>query len=218
MFRTENSCYDFFTFVSKTGLVFHRQIEKNFVHKHNSAQVVISEINLLADDQVRDYFKTESVNSVCYGYAIPNLNCSVCFDHPLDHYPLMMMFEIGRQFGVAASHKFYDIPLQGFVNIVDSLSFEFKTFLELDKPVCVVCIDKNIKVKKGIHRRQMELSFIQEGIHCASGAGNISVFNKALYARMRTASRSRVINEVVRDIKTIPTNVNLHVDSIAMAI
>lgn len=209
MFSSEQEAKAVFDLISARSSSDAHPIAQQMVHKHNPSQVVIGDVGRIDPEDLSAWFPREAGTNVFYGQAIPNLDCEVCFDHPLDHYPLMMIFEIGRQLGIAISHQFYDIPLQGFINIVDSLSFEFKTFLELDKPVYVVCVDSDIKDKKGIHRRKMELAFLQEGVHCASGGGNVSVFRRALYDRMRAASRTKVLGEPVRCARSIPTNLDV---------
>jgi len=209
MFTQEDKSADFFKVIKNSELIHNHPIDKEIVHKWNDSQVVIGDIHKIDSVDVNQYFNIDDMNSVFYGVAYPNFDCGICFDHPLDHLPLMMIFEMGRQFGIAVSHKFYDIPLTGYINIADSLSFNFKNFLELDKPIYIVCVDSDVKEKKGIHRRIMHLAFLQEGVHCASGGGHISVFKKSLYSRMRTASRSKVIDEKVTDVSSIPTNVDI---------
>ncbi|MCU7905562.1 MAG: hypothetical protein KZQ76_06820 [Candidatus Thiodiazotropha sp. (ex Epidulcina cf. delphinae)] len=186
-----------------------KPIAKERVHKSDPDKVVIGDIKLLTGDVCMKPVAGTDCKRLYFCNALPNFECGVCFDHPLDHYPLMMIFEMGRQVGIAVSHEFYGVPLKGHINIVDALSFEFKRFLELDKPVYIVCADSAVQERKGLLRREMNLAFIQEGVHCASGSGNVSIVSHALYKRMRAASRSGIIGRPVAGAHAIPTNVDL---------
>lgn len=208
MFTSELQAKNFFDFISNQELQT-SQIDKKLVHKLSEEQVVIGDINELSSESINKYFPEGNYISMYYGKAYPNLECNVCFDHPLDHYPLMMIFEMGRQAGIAVSHKFYDVPLTGYINIVDSLSFNFKQFMELDKPVFIVCSDTDVKNKKGIQRRYMEFSFMQEGVYCASGIANVSVFGKNLYKKLRSNSRKKIDPSFSSRGNIIPTNTEI---------
>lgn len=82
-------------------------IEREYVHKINPSQVVISDVKKIEKNKINVIFPHKKEISVSYCQAKPNLSCPVCFDHPLDHYPLMMLLEIGRQLAIAASHKIF---------------------------------------------------------------------------------------------------------------
>jgi hypothetical protein len=177
------------------------------VHKRDPKQIVIGNVSQICKEQIIDMLPCEKIKNIYYCQARPNLECAVCFDHPLDHYPLMMIFEMARQLAIATSHKFYEIPFEGYMSIVNSLSFDFKCFIELDMPLIILCLDIDVKSQKGRLTRAMKFLFLQEGIPCASGSGVMNVFKKGLYDKMRKSSRCKIFNKNFLGI--IPTNIDL---------
>lgn len=210
MFSNEDHVKTFFRFISQDH---HKRsgerIDKAYVHKRNPNQVNISDIRPVPPVALHLLEDAGAPFNVFYGSAMPNLNCDVCFDHPLDHYPMMLAFEIGRQGALAVSHLFYDVPLDGYVCIVDTANLAFKQFMELDKPLYVVFVDSNIEDKKGVHKREMNTLFIQEGVVCAHCFGRITVLPKSMYRRFRLSSRSRVLQCPVGKTHHIPTNLDV---------
>lgn len=204
---------ELFELVSKNSTPVDRPISKQYVHKKRADQVIIGDISHLEPGIANDVMECEHDCRLFYGRGYPNLNCEVCFDHPLDHYPLMMILEMGRQFGIATSHAFYDIPLEGYISIADALTFQFNVFMELDKPAYMVCIDSDIEEKRGTLRRHIDILFMQEGVVCATGACDISTYKKGLYQRMRQSSRKKLIPTPASEKVFIPTNIDLLKDS-----
>ena len=219
MLNDENKVRSLFRFMVQDG---HRRnsgkIDKAYVHKVNPNQVYISDMHCLPPMALHLLDNIDPPFNVFYGHATPNLNCEVCFDHPLDHYPMMSAFEIARQGAIAISHLFYDVPLDGYVCIADTANFEFKQFMELDKPLYILFADSNVEEKKGIHKRDMQTVFIQEGVVCAHFFGKMTVLPKSMYQRFRMSSRSKVLKHPVGKSHRIPTNVdvgNVHAISAA---
>ncbi|MFZ3090269.1 MAG: AfsA-related hotdog domain-containing protein [Nitrospirota bacterium] len=93
------------------------KIARKFVHKKNDEQVIISDILEIVQNHNLDALKG-AVVSIYYAHACPNLRCPVVFDHPLDHYPMAKLFELGRQLGIAVCHRFNNVPLTGFMFVV----------------------------------------------------------------------------------------------------
>lgn len=186
------------------------KISKIFVHKKDFDNVLISElIRIEIQDEL---FSAESSlfdSNIYFSRAFPNLNCNVCFDHALDHYPLMVIFELGRQIGIAATHFFYDIPLEGFMNIVDNLSFEFVTFCELDQDLYVVFIEENYNNSKTLQTITCKFLFIQNNRLCAKGNGSIKVMPLNHYKRFRKISRNRILSSIKQITSELPTNTSL---------
>lgn len=188
-------------------------IEKEYVHKRDTGQVLISDITEIKKDRIEMVFPhKKDILSVSFCQAKPNLRCPVCFDHPLDHYPLMMIFEIARQLAIATAHKIYSVPLKGYMNIVDSLSFEFSYFTELDIPFIIMCVDTDVEMKEGVlYRRIMQFFGFQEQILCSYGNGSMRVLEKELYLKIRRDSRHRILKRlgIIRETDQIPTNIVL---------
>jgi len=57
------------------------------------------------------------------------------FEHPNEHVPGMMLIESVRQFLIACSHQFGNVPLEGYAFILSSITVHFKNYLELNFPV-----------------------------------------------------------------------------------
>jgi hypothetical protein len=210
MFTSKSQASDFFGAV--TTLLPQqeaRPIDKSFVHKTSKDKVLITDVIRLPDVLHRACFADSSFAGVYVGLASPNLTCEFCFDHPLDHYPLMMLIEIGRQFGNAVSHRHYNIPLNGYIGIADTLLFNFQRFTELDLPLYVICADSQITNRKSMHQRHSDFSFLQAGAECVSGGGGYSIMNSSAYRRFRSNSRSELVHHPVRDPADIPTNLDL---------
>lgn len=187
-------------------------IKKKYVHKRDNNQVLISNIIEIKKDRIGMVFPEKKDIFVLFCQAKPNLRCPVCFDHPLDHYPLMMIFEIYRQMAIATAHKIYNVPLKGYINIVDSLSFEFSYFAELDIPFIVMCVDVDVEMKEGIlYKRLMQFFGVQGGIVCSYGTGSMKVLKKELYLKLRRDSRDSILNKlgINREGGLIPTNIDL---------
>lgn len=90
-----------------------------------------------------------------YCQAYPKLDCPFCFDHELDHVPFVMVVEFFRQTCIAISHKFYNIPLEGYINIMDDLNLQLPKFVELDLPMAIICINEVIKSSASTHKRNV---------------------------------------------------------------
>ena len=125
------------------------KISRKFAHKKNDEQVIISDILQIVQNHKLDVLKG-AVVSIYYAHARPNLRCPVFFDHPLDHYPMAKLFELGRQLGITVCHKFNNVPLTGLMFVVNGIFIDFNKFAELDIPLELIEIDINTKYKKTI--------------------------------------------------------------------
>ena len=167
------------------------EIDEKYVHKKNTSNVLITpakEINMFAESSqnqdVRFY--------TCFGK--PNLECGFIFDHPQDHYPLMLLIEMGRQMAISISHLYKDIPFELCRNTVDNMKFKVFDFVELDLPLVIGCVDKMTKNKPNIQIRELELFFYQGGRKCCVSQSSISIMSTNLYNRYRLASRRSNVN------------------------
>ncbi len=165
-----------------------QMIDSKYVHKVNDEQVWISDIRNADEyawevDELRPY-------TLFYTYAYPNLNCPVCFDHQLDHYPMMSLFEMTRQMGLAIMHQFYHVPMKGYISVVQKLSFDYRVFGELDFPLVIYMVDtcEPVFVNK-VQNRVVELFFVQENVICAYVQGEMSALKSETYLRIRKVAR-----------------------------
>lgn len=165
-----------------------RMLDSSYVHKSNHEQVWISNIRNV-DEYAWEVNELRPFSVFCC-FAYPNLNCPVCFDHTLDHYPMMSLFEMTRQMGLAIMHQFYHVPMKGYVSIVQKLTFDYRIFAELDFPLAVFLVDTSepMFVNK-VQNRVVELFFIQENVICAYVLGEMSAVTTEMYSRIRKSAR-----------------------------
>lgn len=185
-----------------------KPIQKKFIHKEHSEQAVISSIkeissSFLSGSEEKDF------NRIFYATAIPNLKCPVVFDHRQDHYPFMLLCEIARQMAIGISHEHYDTPFENFCNTLSEMAFDIKTFIELDFPLTMVCVDKILINKATIQRRALKFFYIQNGQLCASANSSISVMTKPLYKRFRLNSRNQIAKMSTPRYEEIPSNLDM---------
>jgi hypothetical protein len=169
-------------------------LDSSYVHKLNNEQVWISNVRNVDEyayevDELRPY-------SVFCSYAYPNLKCPVCFDHKLDHYPMMSLFEITRQMGLAIMHQYYQVPMSGYISIIQKLAFDYRVFAELDFPLAAIMVDTcEPKFVNKVQDRVAELFFVQENAICAYVSGELSSIKDETYSRIRkSARRSKLIS------------------------
>ncbi|HEX2957504.1 MAG TPA: AfsA-related hotdog domain-containing protein [Chitinispirillaceae bacterium] len=165
-----------------------QKLNSSYVHKVNDEQVWISDVRNADEyawevDELRPY-------TLFYTYAYPNLNCPVCFDHQLDHYPMMSLFEMTRQMGLAIMHQFYHVPMKGYISVAQKLSFDYRVFAELDFPLVIYMVDmcEPVFVNK-VQNRIVELYFVQENVICACVQGEMSALKSEMYLRIRKSAR-----------------------------
>lgn len=187
-----------------------KPLEKKLVHKTDPAQVVISDV--YSADEYAFEIPALRPYPVFYAHARPNLECPVCFDHPLDHLPLMTLFEIGRQLGIAMMHLYYGIPLEGMCGIARELSFEFAEFAELDLPLTIFAVDKEeYTAGQRVHERAWDYFLVQQNTVCGRGTGCVAFLKQPIYKRMRTGSRARKLESSVHSDcpRAMATNVDI---------
>jgi hypothetical protein len=161
-------------------------IDDKFVHKSNSSNVLISEVT--ENKLIGIHNDYEDINLyTCMG--IPNLACNFIFDHPQDHYPLMLLIEMGRQMAISVSHLYKNIPFESCKNTVDYMEFKVHDFVELDYPLTIGIIDKITKNKSTIQIRELQYLFYQNGRLCCESQSAVSIMTTPLYNRYRLSSR-----------------------------
>ncbi len=84
-------------------------IEKEYIHELNNKYSLISGIERISNQFITNS-KEENNQIYYYSVALPNYECPFCFDHELDHIPIMMVMEFLRQMGIATSH-YMDIQI-----------------------------------------------------------------------------------------------------------
>lgn len=183
-----------------------RAINSHYVHKKNEENVLISNVTKVPETYISN--AKNIVGNTFYSVALPKIDCPFCFDHELDHIPFVMLIEIARQFGIAISHSHYDVPLQGYINMMDKLKFQTLNFVELDLPLLLICEDEILKDKKTTQERAVTFYLYQNNELCMKIESNIIVMKKEIYSRLRTNSRLSIIKNTSLNI--VPsTNIQL---------
>ncbi len=150
-------------------------VDKGIVHKHQQENVFVSRAELIDDDNPDDII----------GQLVLPADHPFFFEHPLDHYPGLMLIEAGRQFGTWVAHLFYGVP-NDTAFILNGLKVDFTSFAELGKPVFV-----NSSVSEQEHKRGMLTSMLYEGnfVQNEESIGYMSgrwhIYPKKVRARMR---------------------------------
>ena len=97
-------------------------MDKSVVHKHHQQNAFISRFERVDDDHPDDVIGQLHLDS----------EHPFFFEHPLDHYPGLMLVEAGRQFGTAVAHLLYGVPSDTSF-ILNGLRVDFTHFAELGK-------------------------------------------------------------------------------------
>lgn len=77
-----------------------------------------------------------------------NTRHSFFFEHPNEHVPGMLIIEGVRQFLLACSHKYGNIPLSGVTIILQDLSAQFTEYMELHSPILIRSIGNEVKYNR----------------------------------------------------------------------
>lgn len=179
-----------------------KMLDSSYVHKINHEQVWISNVRNV-DEYAYEVNELRQYTVFC-SYAYPNLKCPVCFDHKLDHYPMMGLFEMTRQMGLAIMHQYYHVPMQGYISIVQKLGFDYRVFAELDLPLAVFLVDIcEPKFVNQVQDRVVELFFVQENTICAYVLGEMSAIKTETYSRIRKSARRNKLIKRYGDIEEV---------------
>ena len=113
-------------------------LDRKLVHKHRQENVFVSRFERVSDDLPDDFVAQFHLDATHPFF----------FEHPLDHYPGLMLVEAGRQFGTAVAHELYDVQ-HDTAFILNGLRVDFTHFAELGKPVFVNSTVKDREYKRG---------------------------------------------------------------------
>ena len=150
-------------------------VDKKIVHKHEQSNVFVSRAEPVSDDN-----PDEIIGQLALSDDHPFF-----FEHPLDHYPGLMLIEAGRQFGTTVAHLLYDVPFET-VFILNGLRVDFTSFAELGKPVFVNSTVSEKEFKRGMLTSMLyEGNFVQNEEAIGFMAGRWHIYPKKVMARMR---------------------------------
>lgn len=150
-------------------------VDKAIVHKHQEENVFVSRVEPVSDD---------SPDDIIGQLALP-ADHTFFFEHPLDHYPGLMLIEAGRQFGTTVAHLLYDVPYETAF-ILNGLRVDFGSFAELGKPVFVNSTVSEKQFKRGMMTSMLyQGNFVQNEEAIGFMSGRWHIYPKKVMARMR---------------------------------
>ena len=156
-----------------------RRLDKTLVHKHREENVFVARIEQVESGDEDSFIVQLFLES----------DHAFFFEHPLDHYPGLMLVEAGRQAATALTHLFYGVPLDSMF-ILQGLSVDFTTFAELREPVFILSRVREKKLKQArLTGMFCEGVFIQRGKPIGSMSGRWQIFDRRAANRLRSISR-----------------------------
>ena len=155
------------------------RLDRILVHKHEEENVFVSRLERIAGED--DSFLAQLALSADHGFF---------FEHPLDHYPGLMLVEAGRQAATALTHLFYGVPLDA-VFILRGLTIDFDSFAELGEPVFALSQVSEREIRHGqLAGMFCEGVFIQFGKPIGKMSGRWQIFERRVIARMRSVAQA----------------------------
>ena len=156
-----------------------RPIDKTLVHKRHEENVFVSRIAQLSEGE-EAFYLIQLFLSADHAFF---------FEHPLDHYPGLMMVEAARQAATALTHLYYTVPLDA-VYILQGLSVDFTAFAELGEPVFASTRISDKKIRDGqLTAMFCEGGFIQRGKPIGTMSGRWQIYDRRAAQRLRSLSR-----------------------------
>jgi len=151
-------------------------LDQKLVHKHKLENVFLSRFEVVDDDHPDDFRAQLYLDS----------KHPFFFEHPLDHYPGLMLVEAGRQLGTAVAHACYEVPLGDTVFILNGMEVDFTSFAELDVPVFVNSAVSEKKFKRGMLTEMFyQGHFVQNEEPIGFMSGRWHIYSKKVMQRMR---------------------------------
>ena len=150
-------------------------VDKRFVHKHQEGNVFVSRAQAIDDDNIIGQLALDPTHPFF-------------FEHPLDHYPGLMLVEAGRQFGTTVAHQVYGVP-PDTVFILNAMTVDFITFAELGKPVFINSTVSEKEFKRGMLTSMLyEGNFVQNEESIGYMSGRWHIYSRRVMERMRRAA------------------------------
>jgi hypothetical protein len=109
------------------------------------------------------------------------------FEHPQEHVPGMMLLEAGRQFLIAVSHEFGNVPINE-VFMLTKMDSTFQNYVELNYLVKLRAKGSEIKVNKQGYWSyfKIEVTFFQKNKVVTTIEYEASIVPKNLFKRLRS--------------------------------
>ena len=157
--------------------------EKEF-HLTDSGKAHLSDI-LNKFDQIEK-------DDVYYSNMYVDTEHEFFFEHYCDHVPGMMIIESLRQFGIACSHKYGKIPLDGYQIMISDLEVQFKNYINFQYPIKMTArvYDKKCSSAGMWKTAFFELKVYQHSIESASIRYSGRSFQKEIWLKNTVISFS----------------------------
>ena len=153
-------------------------MDKSLVHKHHQENAFISRVESVGEDHPDDFI----------GQLVLGKDHPFFFEHPLDHYPGLMLVEAGRQLGTAVAHLSYGVP-RDCVFVLNEMTVDFTTFAELGQPVYVNSTVSDKKFKRDLLNGMFYHGhFVQNEVEIGYMSGRWSIYPRRAIERMRRAA------------------------------
>ena len=150
-------------------------VDKKIVHKHRQGNVFVSRAELIDDEHQDDII----------GQLALDPEHPFFFEHPLDHFPGLMLIEAGRQFGTMVAHLIYGVPFDTAF-ILNGLKVDFTSFAEIGKPVFVNSTVSEKEFRRGMLTSMLyQGNFVQNEQAIGFMAGRWHIYPKKVMERMR---------------------------------
>jgi hypothetical protein len=124
-------------------------VETKILNILNLRNLHISEL-----DRMRMFNILKSIDGVTWTddifYSRMHVNTShpFFFEHPNEHVPGIMLVEALRQFGIACSHSFCNVPCKGVQFVLSDMKVSFNGYLEINFPIRFEGIVNSTKYNK----------------------------------------------------------------------
>ena len=154
-------------------------LDRKLVHKHRQENVFVSRFERVSDELPDDFIAQLYLDA----------SHPFFFEHPLDHYPGLMLVEAGRQLGTAVAHVEYGVPRDA-VFILNDFTVRFESFAELSQPVFVNSTVREKEEKRGALVGMLYAgNFVQNEKPIGFMSGRWHMYSKKVMERMRRAAR-----------------------------
>ena len=108
------------------------------------------------------------------------------FEHHLDHIPGLALIEAGRQAGLVAAHRYYNVLREGCTFFINELHASFSSFATLHMPVFGCCVFTDVRMRRErLVRMKCTGHYLQRGRPIGTLTGIWNVVPEAVIARMR---------------------------------
>lgn len=149
-------------------------IDKDYVHKTNAENVLISDLIRHGDE--------------VHSFLCVNSNHPFFFDHSREHIPGIMLIEAGRQKAMAVAHKYHEVSFDK-VFFINEFQMKFFSFAKTSRPVIIKSkvFQTNAK-SKHYFQFNLECSFHQDTRLIANVFGVFTVLSPKLLARLERSN------------------------------